>query len=56
MANLLGHAGAETMGDTDGEDVIDISIESLTGTVYDLCVSPFETILGIKLKIQRLEG
>lgn len=44
------------MGDTDTEDMIDITIESLTGTLYDLCVSPFETILGIKLKIQRLEG
>ena len=35
---------------------IDITIEAVTGTVYDLCVSPFETILGIKTKIQRLEG
>ena len=36
--------------------MIDLTIEALTGTVYDLCVSPFETILGIKMKIQRLEG
>lgn len=35
---------------------IDVTIEAVTGTVYDLCVSPFETILGIKTKIQRLEG
>ncbi len=42
---------------SDPEDhAIDVTIEALTGTVYDLCVSPFETILGIKLKIQRLEG
>ena len=38
------------------EHMIDLTIEALTGTVYDLCVSPFETILGIKMKIQRLEG
>ena len=42
---------AEGMNET-----IDLTIEALTGTVYDLCVSPFETILGIKMKIQRLEG
>lgn len=35
---------------------IELTIEALTGTVYDLCVSPYETILGIKLKVQRLEG
>ena len=35
---------------------IDLTIEAVTGTVYDLCVSPFETILGIKTKIQKLEG
>lgn len=41
----------------DSEDrTIEISIEALTGTVYDLCVSPYETVLGIKLKVQRLEG
>ena len=38
------------------EQMIELTIEALTGTVYDLCVSPFETILGIKMKIQRLEG
>ena len=38
------------------EQMIDVTIEALTGAVYDLCVSPFETILGIKMKIQRLEG
>jgi AN1-type zinc finger and ubiquitin domain-containing protein 1 len=35
---------------------MDLTIEAVTGTIYDLCVSPFETILGIKTKIQRLEG
>ena len=38
------------------DQMIELTIEALTGTVYDLCVSPFETILGIKMKIQRLEG
>ena len=38
------------------EQMIELTIEALTGTVYDLCVSPFETVLGIKMKIQRLEG
>ena len=42
---------------TDGEQQeIDVTIEAITGTVYDLCVSSFETILGVKVKIQRLEG
>ena len=44
------------MSDDPEDQAIDVTIEALTGTVYDLCVSPFETILGIKLKIQRLEG
>ena len=35
---------------------IEITIEAVTGTIYDLCVSSYETILGIKTKIQRLEG
>ncbi len=38
------------------EQTLDLTIEALTGTVYDLCVSPYETILGIKTKIQNLEG
>ena len=44
------------MADDPDDNLMDLSIEALTGTVYDLCVSPYETILGIKLKIQRLEG
>lgn len=38
------------------ERTMELTIEALTGTVYDLCVSPYETILGIKMKVQRLEG
>ena len=34
---------------------MDIFIETLTGTVYELRVSPFETILSVKAKLQRLE-
>lgn len=35
---------------------MDLYIETLTGTVFELHVSPFETILSIKAKIQHLEG
>ena len=42
---------------TEGEvQEIEVTIEAITGTVCDLCVSCYETILGIKLKIERLEG
>lgn len=34
---------------------MDIFIETLTGTVYELRVSPFETVLSVKAKLQRLE-
>ena len=44
------------MAEDEEEQTMDLTIEALTGTVYDLCVSPYETILGIKMKIQRLEG
>lgn len=44
------------MAEDNDERTIELTIEALTGTVYDLCVSPYETILGIKLKVQRLEG
>ncbi len=44
------------MADDQDEPTLDLTIEALTGTVYDLCVSPYETILGIKTKIQNLEG
>jgi len=35
---------------------MEIYVESLTGTCFELIVSPFETILSVKTKIQRLEG
>ena len=44
------------MAEEDEDQTMELTIEALTGTVYDLCVSPYETILGIKMKIQRLEG
>ena len=44
------------MCDDPEEQTIEQTIEALTGTIYDLCVSPFETILGIKMRIQQFEG
>jgi len=35
---------------------MDLFIHTLTGTVFELRVSPFETIQSIKSKVQRLEG
>ena len=35
---------------------MELFIETLTGTAFELRVSPFETILSVKAKIQRLEG
>lgn len=35
---------------------MDLYIHTLTGTAFELRVSPFETIMSIKAKIQRLEG
>lgn len=35
---------------------MDLFIETLTGTAFELRVSPFETIMSVKAKIQRLEG
>ena len=49
-------AWLKMMAEDDEDQTMDLTIEALTGTVYDLCVSPYETILGIKTKIQRLEG
>lgn len=48
--------GGVGMAEDDEDQTMELTIEALTGTVYDLCVSPYETILGIKMKIQRLEG
>ena len=35
---------------------MDLFIETLTGTAFELRVSPFETVMNVKAKIQRLEG
>lgn len=49
-------SAVKVMAEEDDDQTMELTIEALTGTVYDLCVSPYETILGIKMKIQRLEG
>ena len=35
---------------------MDLFIKTLTGTVFELRVNPFETVLSIKAKLQNLEG
>lgn len=35
---------------------MEVTVETLTGTVFDVRVYPTETILDIKNKIQRVEG
>ena len=40
----------------EGENHMEISIETLTGNTFELRVSPFETVISVKAKIQRLEG
>ncbi|XP_029465054.1 AN1-type zinc finger protein 4 isoform X3 [Rhinatrema bivittatum] len=37
-------------------DTMELFIETLTGTCFELRVSPFETLISVKAKIQRLEG
>ncbi|KFQ91294.1 AN1-type zinc finger protein 4 [Nipponia nippon] len=37
-------------------ETMELFIETLTGTCFELRVSPFETVLSVKAKIQRLEG
>ncbi|KAM4031179.1 AN1-type zinc finger protein 4 [Anomaloglossus baeobatrachus] len=37
-------------------ETMELFIETLTGTCFELRVSPFETIVCVKAKIQRLEG
>lgn len=36
--------------------MMELYIETLTGAAFELRVSPFETIMSVKAKIQRLEG
>ncbi|KFP83741.1 AN1-type zinc finger protein 4 [Acanthisitta chloris] len=37
-------------------ETMELFIETLTGTCFELRVSPFETVIFVKAKIQRLEG
>ncbi|XP_014350602.1 AN1-type zinc finger protein 4 isoform X4 [Latimeria chalumnae] len=37
-------------------ETMELFIETLTGTCFELRVSPFETIVSVKAKVQRLEG
>ncbi|XP_053164798.1 AN1-type zinc finger protein 4 isoform X2 [Hemicordylus capensis] len=37
-------------------ETMELFIETLTGTCFELRVSPFETVMSVKAKIQRLEG
>ncbi|KAM3862569.1 AN1-type zinc finger protein 4 [Diretmus argenteus] len=37
-------------------ETMELFIETLTGTCFELHVSPFEAIISVKAKIQRLEG
>uniref|UniRef100_H2Y9H5 Ubiquitin-like domain-containing protein n=1 Tax=Ciona savignyi TaxID=51511 RepID=H2Y9H5_CIOSA len=37
-------------------NVMELFIETLTGTCFELRVSPYETVISVKAKIQRLEG
>lgn len=37
-------------------ETMELFIETLTGTCFQLQVSPFETVVSVKAKIQRLEG
>ncbi|XP_068183960.1 AN1-type zinc finger protein 4 isoform X2 [Antennarius striatus] len=37
-------------------DIIELFIETLTGTCFELRVLPFEAVISVKAKIQRLEG
>nr|XP_019571731.1 PREDICTED: AN1-type zinc finger protein 4 isoform X1 [Rhinolophus sinicus]XP_019571732.1 PREDICTED: AN1-type zinc finger protein 4 isoform X1 [Rhinolophus sinicus]XP_019571733.1 PREDICTED: AN1-type zinc finger protein 4 isoform X1 [Rhinolophus sinicus]XP_019571734.1 PREDICTED: AN1-type zinc finger protein 4 isoform X1 [Rhinolophus sinicus] len=37
-------------------DTMELFVETLTGTCFELRVSPFEAVISVKAKIQRLEG
>ncbi|XP_065409422.1 AN1-type zinc finger protein 4-like [Chrysemys picta bellii] len=37
-------------------ETMELFIETLTGTCFELRVAPFETVISVKAKIQRLEG
>lgn len=36
--------------------MMELYIESLTGTAFELRVSPYETVQDVKARIQKLEG
>jgi hypothetical protein len=38
------------------EGTMDLYIETLTGIAFEMTVSPFDTVMSIKSKIQRVEG
>jgi hypothetical protein len=38
------------------EGTMELYIETLTGTAFEMTVSPFDTVMSIKSKIQRVEG
>lgn len=38
------------------EELIALFVETLTGTTFEMTVSPYDTIMSIKSKIQRVEG
>lgn len=38
------------------EEVMALYIETLTGTTFEVTVSPYDTVMTIKAKIQRVEG
>lgn len=37
-------------------DTMELFVETLTGTCFELRVLPFEVVISVKAKIQRLEG
>ena len=39
-----------------GFKMMELYIETLTGTVFELRVSPYETVQDVKARIQKLEG
>ena len=43
-------------GDDDDSDLLEICVESLVGTVFEMRLSGHETVGNIKARLQRLEG
>lgn len=48
--------GADTYIPEYDETTMEVVIETLTGTTFEMTVSPEDTVLSIKNKIQRVEG